>query len=84
MGMSRRKLFSFIKDNTGKSIIEYIRSYRMSTAAKLLLEQNLTILDVMERVGISSQSYFVKSFKAEFGDTPSDFVAKMSKKNTKI
>lgn len=82
MGMSRRKLFSFIKDNTGKSIIEYIRSYRMSTAAKLLLEQDLTMLEVMDKVGINSQSYFVKSFKAEFGDTPSDFVAKMSKKNT--
>jgi len=81
MGMSRRKLFNFVKDNTGKSIIEYIRSYRLSYAAKLLLEQNLTTLQVMDRVGIDSQSYFVKAFKQEFGDTPTDFIAKMSKKN---
>ncbi|MBO4519102.1 MAG: helix-turn-helix domain-containing protein [Paludibacteraceae bacterium] len=81
MGMSRRKLFSFVKDNTGKSIIEYIRAYRLSCAAKLLLEQNLTTLQVMEKVGIESQSYFVKAFKEEFGDTPTDFLAKMSKKN---
>jgi len=82
MGMSRRKLFGFVKDNTGKSIIEYIRSYRLSCAAKLLLEQNnLTTLQVMYKVGFESQSYFVKAFKQEFGDTPTDFLAKMSKKN---
>ena len=81
MGMSRRKLFGFVKGSTGKSVIEYIRSYRLAYAAKLLLEQNLTTLQVMDRVGIESQSYFVKSFKEEFGDTPTDFLAKMSKKN---
>lgn len=81
MGMSRRKLFDFVKNNTGKSIIEYIRSYRLSTAAKLLFETNMTVLEVMDKVGIESQSYFVKSFKKEFGDTPADFIAKMSKKD---
>lgn len=81
MGMSRRKLFNFVKDNTGKSIIEYIRSYRLNCAAKLLLEQNKTTLQVMYEVGIESQSYFVKAFRQEFGDTPTDFLAKMSKKN---
>lgn len=80
MGMSRRKLFDFVKNNTGKSIIEYIRSYRLSTAAKLLFETNMTVLEVMDKVGIESQSYFVKSFKKEFGDTPAEFIAKMSKK----
>lgn len=81
MGMSRRKLFNFVKDNTGKSIIEYIRAYRLNCAAKLLLEQNLTTMQVMYEVGFESQSYFVKAFKQEFGDTPTDFIAKMSKKN---
>lgn len=81
MGMSRRKLFNFVKDNTGKSVIEYIRSYRLNCAAKLLLEKNMTTLQVMYEVGIESQSYFVKAFKQEFGDTPTDFIAKMSKKN---
>lgn len=81
MGMSRRKLFSFVKDNTGKSIIEYIRTYRLNCAAKLLLEQNLTTLQVMDKVGIESQSWFVKAFKQEFGDTPTEFLAKMNKKN---
>ncbi len=81
MGMSRRKLFNFVKDNTGKSVIEYIRSYRLNCAAKLLLEKNMTTLQVMYEVGIESQSYFVKAFKEEFGDTPTDFLAKMSKKN---
>ena len=76
MGMSRRKLFSFVKDFTGKAPVEYIRSYRLQTAAKLMVEHGLTIKEAMDKVGIESQSYFVKAFKLEFGDPPAAFVNK--------
>ncbi|MBQ9339995.1 MAG: helix-turn-helix domain-containing protein [Paludibacteraceae bacterium] len=81
MGMSRRKLFSFVKDMTGKAPIEYIRSFRLQTAAKLMLEQGLTVKEAMDKVGIESQSYFVKAFRAEFGDTPGAFVTKQGNKH---
>lgn len=74
MGMSRRKLFSFVKDTTGKSPIEYIRSYRIQTAAKLMIEKGLSIQETMDAVGIESQSYFVKSFRLEFGKSPTEFL----------
>ena len=76
MGMSRRKLFSFVKEMTGKAPVEYIRSYRLQTAAKLMLERGMTVKEAMDSVGIESQSYFVKSFREEFGDTPAAFVSK--------
>lgn len=80
MNMSRRKLFSFIKDNTGKSIVEFIRSFKIRLAARLIVEEGLTIKEVMPRVSIESQSYFSKAFKDEFGESPSAFLAKIRNK----
>ncbi|CCY35802.1 sensor histidine kinase/response regulator [Tannerella sp. CAG:118] len=77
MMMSRRKLFSLVKANTGKSVVEFIRSYKMRYAARLMVEENLAIKEIPQLVGIESASYFTKAFKAEFGDTPSAFLAKM-------
>ncbi len=79
MGMSRRKFFSFVKDETGKAPIEYIRSYRMQTAAKMMVERGLSVKEAMDEVGIESQSYFVKSFKDEFGTTPANYAEQYSK-----
>lgn len=81
MGMSRRKLFSFIKDNTGKSIVEFVRSCRVRMAARMMVEDRLSSKEAMMRVGIESQSYFIKIFKKEFDETPTAFVAKMRNKS---
>lgn len=80
MGMSRRKLFDFVKKNTGKTIIEYVRHQRITMAAKLMVEQNMTSKQVMDAVGIESQSHFVKAFTAEFGKTPTEFMADLQEK----
>lgn len=80
MGMSRRKLFDFIKKNTGHTIIEYVRHQRIAVAAKLMVEKNMTTKQVMDAVGIESQSHFVKAFTAEFGKTPSEFMTDMQEK----
>ncbi|MBR1565007.1 MAG: helix-turn-helix domain-containing protein [Paludibacteraceae bacterium] len=83
MGMSRRKFFNFVKEMTGKAPIEYIRSFRLQTAAKLMVEQGLSIKEAMAKVGIEGQSYFIKVFKQEFGDTPTAFVNNTIERMTK-
>ena len=80
MMMSRSKLYSKIKSLTGKSIVEFILNYRLRKAAKLLIENNITIQEAMYSVGIESRSYFTNSFKKEFGMTPSKFIEKNSAK----
>lgn len=74
LSMSRSKLYSKVKTMTGKSIVEFIRSYRLRKAARLLIEENFSIMDAMTRIGIESNSYFTRAFKAEFGMTPSAFI----------
>lgn len=78
--MSRSKLYNKVKALTGKSIVEFVLLYRLRKAAKLLLEKQLTIREIISMVGIESQPYFTKSFKKEFGETPTAFVAKYHKK----
>lgn len=45
----------------------------MEKAARLLLDEELSIQDVIMEVGISSRSYFYKEFTRRFGMTPKDY-----------
>ena len=76
MCMSRSKLYAKIKALTGKSIVEFILHYRIKKAACLIVEENIPLYQVMEKIGIRSQSYFVNAFKKEFGETPSSFMSR--------
>lgn len=79
LSMSRSKLYSKIKSMTDKSIVEFILGYRLRKAARLIVEEDVSMRDVMEQIGIESQSYFTRAFKKEFGDTPTAFAAKQKK-----
>jgi signal transduction histidine kinase/ligand-binding sensor domain-containing protein/DNA-binding response OmpR family regulator len=74
--VSRSKLYSKVKMLTDKSIVEFILQYRLRKAARILIEEDLPIYQVMQMVGIQSQSYFTKAFKKEFSETPTVFVVK--------
>ena len=39
----------------------------------LLLNTNLSILDISERVGITDASYFIRTFKKQIGVTPQQY-----------
>ena len=74
--MSRSKLYLKIKALTDKSIIEFIVNYKLRKEARIIIEEDVSMRQVMERIGIESQSYFTNAFKKEFGETPSAFAAK--------
>jgi len=80
LNIGRTNLYKKIKSLTGLSIGEFIRSLRLKMAAKILLSEDVTISEVIYRVGISSNSYFTKTFKIQFGMTPSEFLQQNSKK----
>jgi signal transduction histidine kinase/ligand-binding sensor domain-containing protein/DNA-binding response OmpR family regulator len=79
IGMSRTSLYHKIKSITGQSIGEFIRSIRLKKAAQLLTEEDISITEAMYNVGIQTQSYFTKAFKAEFGKTPSQFLKELKR-----
>ncbi len=74
IGMSRTKLYNRVKNITGQSIGDFIRSVRLRKAASLMTRSDMSLTDVMYSVGIQTQSYFSKAFKNEFGKTPTQFL----------
>ena len=79
LNMSRTKLYEMIKRLTGQSIIEFIRSIRLNKAVYIMTHEDVSISEVIFRVGIQTQSYFTKAFKKEFGKTPSQFLNDLKK-----
>lgn len=79
LSMSRSKLYTKVKSLTGKSVVEFVLHCRLRKAAKLIIEENMTMREVMMHIGIESQAYFTNSFKKVFGETPTAFAAKHKK-----
>lgn len=79
MGMSRTKLYTKIKNITGQSINDFIRTIRLKKAVQLMTTEDISLIEVMYNVGIQTQSYFTKAFKKEFGKTPSQFLKELNK-----
>jgi signal transduction histidine kinase/DNA-binding response OmpR family regulator len=72
MGMSRANLYRKLKALTNKSVNIYIRSIRLWEARKILQTTNKSVSEVCFEVGFNDLSYFSKSFKEEFGYSPSE------------
>ena len=74
MGMGRTVLYEKIKALTGYSINDLIKVHRLKVAARLLVEQRLSVGEVSYEVGFNDPKYFSKCFKKQFGKTPKDFL----------
>jgi signal transduction histidine kinase/DNA-binding response OmpR family regulator/streptogramin lyase len=71
--MSRVTLYKKLLALTGKTPIEFIRSFRLKRAAQLLEKSQLTISEVAYEVGFNSPKSFSKYFKTEFNLSPSSY-----------
>lgn len=75
MNVSRMQLHRKLKALTGQSASEFLRSQRLKLAAKILREKKIPISEVGYTVGFNDPSYFAKTFKKEFGKTPTEYSA---------
>lgn len=55
----------------GKTIFQYMQEYRVSEAARLLVEGEGSIMEIAARVGYENSSKFAKAFQKFTGLTPS-------------
>ncbi len=70
--MDRTGLYRKLRDISGRSPTEVIRSARMSKA-KVLLSEGKSVSEVASEVGFSNLSYFSKCFQKQYHTTPSQF-----------
>ncbi|MBN1799233.1 MAG: substrate-binding domain-containing protein [Spirochaetales bacterium] len=82
LSIPRNYISYVINNNAGITFYDFINSYRVKEAVKLLSEkkyEDMNILDVAFNCGFKAKSTFNKIFKLHTGMTPSDF-----KKQNKI
>ena len=58
------------KQTFGCCFSEYLMEYRLQAAAAKLRDSDLSVSDIAFGVGFNGSSYFTKSFKERFGETP--------------
>lgn len=77
-GISVSSLSHNFKRITGMSVMEYIFSCRFAEAKKMLVGTSMSIGEIVEECGFSDCSNFGRTFKRQFGMSPSKYRAKYS------
>jgi AraC-like DNA-binding protein len=72
-----RKLF---KDESGVTLSSFIREQRLSNACDLLVETDLTVLNIMEQTGFNDTKSFYSAFRKLKNMTPAQYRSKYQKK----
>ena len=69
-GLNTEYASKLFKQETGQRLVEYVNCYRIKKAKSLLLESDLSVADIAEMVGFSSENYFCSVTKKLEGKTP--------------
>jgi DNA-binding response OmpR family regulator len=78
IGMSRTGFFRKIKAITGLSPNDFIILVRLQHAKKLLMKGDMIISEIGYEVSFQAPSSFSKSFRKQFGMSPSEYVRSIS------
>ncbi|MBW4080314.1 response regulator [Paenibacillus sp. S150] len=70
---------SFFKKHTGQNFKHYVTEVRMGHALRLLLQSDLMVYEIADRVGYNNARHFSDMFKKHFGKLPQEY--KQSVKN---
>ncbi len=73
VGLSEREVMRSFRKSLNQSPIEYLISYRLNEAKKMLLNSELSITEICFQCGFYDSSYFGKVFRKAFGLTPREF-----------
>jgi AraC-like DNA-binding protein len=71
--ISRTKFYYKVKGLTGENPSFFFKTYKLNRAAELLVEGKYTVSEIADLTGFSTLSHFSKSFKKQFGITPSEY-----------
>ena len=69
VGLYSHKVRTF-KEKTGLTPSKYVRTIKMEKAKRLVEETDLSVLEIMSKVGFDDASHFSKLFKSHYGTSP--------------
>jgi two-component system response regulator YesN len=73
INLSQTYICSLFKEETGKTINQYITEYRIEKSKQLLKDIRLRVSEVSCTVGYADANYFAKLFRKITGYTPSEY-----------
>ncbi len=73
-GLSHSVLYRKIKNLTGQTVNEFIRTVRVRRAEQLLRTKKFSVSEVAYETGFSNHSYFTKCFRKLYKMTPKEFI----------
>lgn len=73
IGTSVRQMSRIIAEYYGASFMEKLNRSRLEKAADLLQTTRLSVMEISDRLGFSSQGYFSSRFHERYGSPPSRF-----------
>jgi AraC-like DNA-binding protein len=73
VNMSPVSFNRFIKNRTGKTLIDYINDTRISYSARWLIEKEYSIAEIANKCGFNNIAYFNRVFKKSKNCTPSHY-----------
>lgn len=74
IGLSLKKLKEGFKQIYGDSVYSFLFDYKMEFARKLLDSGEYNVNEVGLKVGYSTSSHFIASFRKKFGTTPKKYI----------
>lgn len=75
--ISKTEVLRCFQTIMGTSPIRYLNSYRLQTAAQMLLNTDSSIQEISECCSFEDNSYFAKQFKKKYHVTPHDYRSEM-------
>ena len=72
-GVSPAYLSKLTREATGKSCTELLQARRLKKARELLLQTDLSVLEICAAVGYANSSYFYRLFEKNEGVSPAQF-----------
>lgn len=71
--LSESECMRCFKRSTGLTPIQFLKQYRLVRAAELIRSTQLNISNIAEQCGFLDMSYFAKSFKQIFNESPTEY-----------
>jgi len=71
--LSKPYISKYIKEKSGKTFLEHVTAIRMKKAKTLLKNGNMTVENIADMIGYPNPEHFIRSFKQQFGMTPTQY-----------
>lgn len=77
INLSNGYFSALYKKMTNETAVSTLRNYRLAKAKELLENKHIKLSSIPKLVGFKSYSYFTKIFQSAYGETPTDYRARI-------